>query len=193
GLDYQNKLARFLENHDEPRASAAFEPRVHRAAAVITYVIPGLRFFHQGQLEGRKKRISPHLVRAPEESPDKEIEAFYDNLLAILRKPVVKSGEWQWLASQPAWDGNGSWDAFVAHSWRGSDGEWMLIAVNYAPHASQCYITLPFPEIKNRSVRLKDSLSSACYIREGNELLERGLYLDLPPWSYHVFDLKINQ
>ncbi|MGA8017688.1 MAG: alpha-amylase family glycosyl hydrolase [Desulfobacterales bacterium] len=193
GLDYQNKLARFLENHDEPRASAAFEPRVHRAAAVVTYVIPGLRFFHQGQFEGRKKRISPHLVRVPEESPDKEIEAFYDHLLAILRKPIVKSGEWQWLACQPAWDENGSWDAFVAHSWRGSDGEWMLIAVNYAPHASQCYITLLFPEIRNRSVRLKDSLSSACYIREGNELLERGLYLDLPPWSYHVFDLKINQ
>ena len=114
-LDYQTKLARFLENHDEPRASASFDPLVHRAAAVITYFIPGLRFFHQGQFEGRKKRISPHLVRAPEESPDKEIEEFYDQLLAILRKPIVKSGEWQWLACQPAWDGNGSWDSFVAH------------------------------------------------------------------------------
>ena len=79
-LDYQTKLARFLENHDEPRAAASFDPRVHRAAAVITYFIPGLRFFHQGQFEGRKKRISPHLVRAPEESPDKEIEEFYDQL-----------------------------------------------------------------------------------------------------------------
>ena len=69
----------------------------------------------------------------------------------------------------------------------------MLIAVNYAPHPSQCYLNLPFHEIKNRSVRLKDSLSSACYIRDGNELLERGLYLDLQPWSYHVFDLEINQ
>ena len=77
-LDYQTKLARFLENHDEPRASASFDPLVHRAAAVITYFIPGLRFFHQGQFEGRKKRISPHLVRAPEESPDKELEEFYD-------------------------------------------------------------------------------------------------------------------
>ena len=48
-------------------------------------------------------------------------------------------------------------------------------------------------QIKNRSVRLKDSLSSACYIREGNELLERGLYLDLQPWSYHVFDLEVSQ
>ena len=67
----------------------------------------------------------------------------------------------------------------------------MLIAVNYAPHQSQCYIKLPFTEIKNRSVRLADSLSSACYIREGNTLLERGLYLDLPPWSYNAFNVAV--
>ena len=192
-LDYQTKLARFLENHDEPRASASFDPLVHRAAAVITYFIPGLRFFHQGQFEGRKKRISPHLVRAPEESPDKEIEEFYYHLLPILRKPALKSGEWQWLEGRSAWDGNGSWDSFVAHSWQGSGGERMLIAVNYAPHPSQCYLKLPFPEIKDHSVRLKDSLSPACYVRGGNGLLEGGLYLDLQPWSYHVFDLEIDR
>src|SRR5574341_669824 len=67
GLDYQNKLARFLENHDEPRAAATFSPGVHEAAAVITFLSPGLRFFHQGQFLGRKKRISPHLVRVPDE------------------------------------------------------------------------------------------------------------------------------
>ena len=189
-LDYQARLARFLENHDEPRASASFDPPVHRAAAVITYFIPGLRFFQQGQLEGRTKRISPHLIRAPEESADNEIEEFYDHLLALLRKPILKSGEWQWLTPQPAWDGNGSWDSFIAHSWQGSSGERMLIAVNYAPTPSQCYLNLPFPEIKNRTVRLDDSLSSASYIRDGNELLERGLYLDLEPWSYHVFTLE---
>ena len=155
-LDYQNKLARFLENHDEPRAAASFDPHVHRAAAVITYTTPGLRFFHQGQFEGRKKRISPHLVRAPEEAPDKEIQEFYDHLLAVLRMPILKSGEWQWLTCQPAWDGNGSWDSFVAHSWQGSGGERMLVVVNYAPYSSQCYLQLPFPEIKNRSVRLND-------------------------------------
>ena len=36
---------------------------MHEAAAVITFLSPGLRFFHQGQFEGRKTRISPHLVR----------------------------------------------------------------------------------------------------------------------------------
>jgi len=102
------KLAYFPENHDEPRAAATFDPPVHRAAAVITYSISGLRFFHQGPFEGRKKRISPHLVRVPDESPDPEIEDFYERLLALLRKPTVRSGQWQSLACRPAWEGNGS-------------------------------------------------------------------------------------
>ncbi|MGH7235081.1 MAG: alpha-amylase family glycosyl hydrolase, partial [Nitrospiraceae bacterium] len=32
-LDYQNKMARFLENHDEPRAAATFAPGMHEASA----------------------------------------------------------------------------------------------------------------------------------------------------------------
>ena len=67
----------------------------------------------------------------------------------------------------------------------------MLVAVNYAPYPSQCYVRLPFPEIQNSSVRLKDLLSSASYTHEGNELLERGLYLDMGPWSYHIFSLEV--
>jgi hypothetical protein len=192
-LDFQERSARFLENHDEPRSAATFAPAVHRAAAVITYLTPGLRFFHQGQLEGRMKRISPHLVRAPEETPDREIREFYDRLVAVLRKPVVRSGEWQWLTCRPAWDGNGSCDAFVAHSWQGPGGARIVVAVNYAPHASQCYLDLPFPEIKDRAVRLGDALGAASYDREGNDLLERGLYLDLQPWSHHVFELEMNR
>ena len=192
-LDYQVKLARFLENHDEPRAAATFDLNIHQAAAVITYTTPGLRFFHQGQLVGRKKRISPHLVRAPEESPDKEIREFYDRLLAILRMPIFKSGEWQWLTPLPAWEGNGSWDTFIPHSWQGPGGEKMLVVVNYAPHPSQCYVRLPFPEIQDRSVRLDDTLSSTSYTREGNELLERGLYFDMGPWSYHIFTMEVTK
>ena len=79
---------------------------VHEAAAVITFLSPGLRFFHQGQFEGRKKRISPHLVRGPEEPIDQRLEQFYDRLLAVLRQPVVRDGQWQLLECAPAWDGN---------------------------------------------------------------------------------------
>src|SRR5208283_477284 len=90
GLDYQNKMARFLENHDEPRTAATFSHEVHEAAAVVTFLSPGLRFFHQGQFVGRKKRITPHLVRAPQEPIDRKIEEFYNRLLSVLRRPVVR-------------------------------------------------------------------------------------------------------
>src|SRR4051794_16103138 len=95
GLDYQNKLARFLENHDEPRAAATFPSGVHEAAAVITYFSPGLRFFQQGQFEGRKTRISPHLRRAPDEPLDQRLKHFYDRLLAFLKTSPARAGRWQ--------------------------------------------------------------------------------------------------
>src|SRR5262249_42653193 len=144
GLDYQDKLARFLENHDEPRAAATFPPGVHEAAAVITFLSPGLRFFHQGQFQGRKKRISPHLVRAPEEPTDAGLGKFYDRLLGVLRQPAVLQGRWQQLECVPAWEGNGTWDCFLACAWEGTDGQRLLVAVNYAPNQSQCYVRLPF-------------------------------------------------
>jgi len=45
-LDYQTKSVRFLENHDEPRAARTFPSDLHRAAAILTFLSPGLRFFH---------------------------------------------------------------------------------------------------------------------------------------------------
>ena len=89
GLDYQDRLARFMENHDEPRAASTFPDGMREAAAIVTYLSPGLRFFHHGQFEGRRKRISPHLVRAPREPQDAAAESFYERLLSMLERPVV--------------------------------------------------------------------------------------------------------
>jgi hypothetical protein len=190
GLDYQNRLARFLENHDEPRAAVTFPPDVHRAAAVVTYLSPGLRFLHQGQLEGRTKRLSPHLVRGPDEVSDEKISAFYQRLLAVLRQPVVRSGRWQLLECVPAWAGNGSNEAFIACAWQAEDGARLLATVNYAPHQSQCYVRLPFADMADATWRLEDLLAEACYDRAGADLRSRGLYLDVPAWHCHVFAMK---
>ena len=189
GLDYQNKLARFLENHDEPRAAATFATDVHQAAAILTYLSPGLRFFHQGQFEGRRKRISPHLVRAPSEPVDPAAQAIYERLLTILQRPAVRDGRWQLLECVPAWDGNTSCDAFIAWSWRGASGERLLVAVNYAPHRSQCYVRLPFADLRDSRWRLEDLLGDVSYERDGGELHERGLYLDEPAWKALAFAL----
>jgi hypothetical protein len=189
GLDYQDKLARFLENHDEPRAAATFSPEIHQAAAVITFLSPGLRFFHQGQFEGRRKRISPHLVRAPLEPTDQALQQFYNRLLSVLRLPAVRNGRWQLLECVPAWDGNWTWDGFLAFAWQDPTGQRVLVTANYAANQGQCYVRLPFPDLGGRSVRFKDLMGPASYDRAGNDVVAGGLYLDLPPWSYHVFEI----
>ncbi len=190
GLDYQDKLARFLENHDEPRAAAAFAPDVHRAAAVITFLSPGLRFFQEGQSQGRKSRVSPHLWRRPDEPVDRELETFYERLLGVLRLPTVRDGRWQLLECVPAWEGNWTSDSFVAFAWQGTENERLIVAVNYAPNPSQCYLRLPFGDLSGCPWRLEDQLGDATYDRDGDDLASRGLYLDLAPWQFHAFLLN---
>ncbi|MBK9140169.1 MAG: alpha-amylase [Verrucomicrobia bacterium] len=189
GLDYQNKLARFLENHDEPRAAAIFADGQHKAAAVITFLSPGLRFFHQGQFEGRIKRISPHLGRAPDEQVNEPLQQFYSRLLAVLRHPAVRQGQWQLVECHPSWDGNGTCDAFIAFAWANHDGGRVMVCVNYAGQQSQCYVRLSYADWGDRQWRLRDLLSGAQYERDGNDLQSRGLYLDVSPWQFHVFEL----
>ena len=189
GLDYQNKLARFLENHDEPRAAATFPAGVHQAAAVITFLSPGLRFFHQGQFEGRQKRISPHLCRAPVEPVDRTLQGFYDRLLGILRQRVVRDGQWQLLECTPAWDGNWTSDCFLVFMWHNPASERLLVAVNYAPNQSQCYVRLPLGEGDGGAWQLRDQIDDSVYDRDGGELRSRGLYLDAAPWQASAFAL----
>jgi hypothetical protein len=187
GLDYQDKLARFMENHDEPRAAAVFPPPMREAAAIVTYLSPGLRFFHQGQFEGRSKRISPHLVRAPLEPTDDAVQQFYERLLGVLRDSTVRDGEWRLLECAPAWDGNWTWDCYVAWMWTGRTGAPRLVAVNYAGNQSQCYVRLPLPDGPGHALRFRDLMGSSSFDREKGDLEARGLYLDMPPWGYHVF------
>jgi glycosidase len=189
GLDFQDKLARFLENHDEPRAAATFPLDMHQAAAVITFLSPGLRFFHQGQFEGRKKRISPHLSRRPDEPTDEHLSQFYGRLLSILKQPALRDGAWQLLDCGPTWDENWTHDCFIAFAWQGVASERLIVAVNYAANQGQCHVRLPFADLAGNKWKLHDQVSDASFDWHGDDLLGRGLYVDLAPWQACVFSI----
>lgn len=186
--NYQRKSVRFLENHDEERAAAVFPPGRHRAAAILTYLCPGLRFFHQGQFAGRRKRVPVHLCREPEEPLDQAIEGFYRALVACLRRPAFRDGDWRLLDCNPAWEGNPSHDGYIAFAWERGE-ERSLVAVNYAPDRGQCYIPLPWADLAGEAVRLRDLVGPERYGRDGGSLLAPGLYLDVPGWGCHVFEV----
>jgi hypothetical protein len=192
-LPFQQHSARFLENHDEPRAAAAFPPMVHRAAAVVTYLIPGLRFVHEGQRSGRSIRASNHLRRRVPERVDQDLMDFYARLLACAHRAEARVGEWCLLDPHPAWESNPTWDHFIAFSWESAEGR-LLGAVNYGPTQAQCYLSLPWPDLDGRSIDLRDLMAEAApeavhYERDGTDLLRRGLYLDMPAWGHHVFEV----
>ena len=186
-LSYQNRLVRFLENHDEERAASVFfDINNHKAAAILTYLIPGLRFFHQGQLEGKTKRLYIHLVRQPFETVNEELHSFYESLLELLKRPIFRYGDWNLLKCEPAWEGNGSFESIIAFTWLRTDRDRIVVVVNYKPYQSQGYLKLPFTNYVGGHWRLQDSMSDDLYERDGNELRVTGLYLDLDPWAYHV-------
>jgi Alpha amylase, catalytic domain len=187
--DFQAKSVRFLENHDEPRAASAFPFAVHRAAATIAFLVPGLRFIHEGQRSGRRLRASNHLRRRASEPVDRDQESFYNRLFACMHRPEVRTGDWRLLEQRPAWGGNPTWDRFVAFSWE-SAGQRLLVTVNYGPTQGQCHVGLAFGDLAGRTWLLRDLLNPTVkYERDGNELAQRGLYLDLPAWGRHVFEV----
>jgi len=191
GLDYQDRLARFLENHDEQRATAEFPWPQHRAAAIITFLSPGLRFFHQGQFEGARRHLPVHLSRGPEETTDPEIADFYARLLPLVNKRGgFRDGAWSQLEPWPAWSGNPSSDGFVACAWTGPDDERHIVVVNYSAEQGQCRLKLPFAELRGRRVRLTDLMGPEVYDRDGTELVDAGLGIDHAPWHYNVFELQ---
>jgi glycosidase len=190
-MDFQRKSARFLENHDEPRAAGTFELAKHKAAAILSFLCPGLRFIHQGQMEGWTKRIPVHLGRGPAGRADPDITDFYNRLLQCVHRPETRSGDWQLLDSSPAWEGNWTWDCFVCSAWKGAGGERLLTVVNFAPNQSQCCLRLPFAEFAGEDIRLVDLMGPEAHERRGDDLILSGLYLDLPPWGYNVFGLKV--
>jgi hypothetical protein len=189
----QDKMARFLENHDEPRAAAAFAPQIHRPAAILAYLAPGLRFFHQGQFEGHKIHIPVQLQRRPSESPDHEIAEFYQKLLRCLKDPIFREGDWKLLECRPACEDNSTFDSFVVYEWTAKSGEKRLVAVNYSDSQSQCYAAIQWTDLKGKIWQLRDPWETAVYERNGDELAGKGLFLDMPAWAYHVFEVTASE
>ncbi len=182
-MAYQDKLIRFTENHDEPRAAATFTPAKERAVAVATYTLPGARLYYEGQLEGRKVRPPVFLGRRPDEPEDQPLQDFYVKLLAAANQPLLHDGEWE-LLERSGWPDNASFLNLVAWSWQKNDDR-RVIAVNLSDSPLQALIHIPWTA--GATWNLTDLLSDLTYQRDGNDMASRGLYIELAPWAFHFF------
>jgi hypothetical protein len=187
-LAYQEKLLRFIENHDEPRAAATFSLAKERAAAVTIATQPGARLFYEGQFEGQKIKLPVFLGRRPAEPVDNELRSFYEKLLTAINAPIFRDGKWN-LCERTGWPDNQSCQNLVAWSWV-KDDDRRLVIVNLSDSAAQARVKVPWDELRGSSWRLTDTLSDLTYDRDGNELADSGLYVELEPWSYCAFQCR---
>jgi hypothetical protein len=183
-LAYQERLVRFIENHDEPRALSVFSPQKERAAAVTIATIPGAKLFHEGQFEGKKIRLPVFLGRRPVEPVDPDLQAFYRTLLKDASLGELRNGIWQ-LCERTGWPDNPSYQSLVAWCWR-STREHHLIVVNLSDSGAQGLVRLPWDELKARAWQVTDLFTGQMYERSGDEMCNPGLYVDLPPWGFHI-------
>ena len=188
GLDYQDKLVRFIENHDEPRAATTFSPEKERVAAVTMMTLPGAKLLYEGQFEGRRVRPPVFLARRPDEPLDPDLQAFYHTLLAAVKESGVCKGEWQ-LCDRTGWPDNSSYLHLVAWCWRLAESQY-LVVVNLSENQSQARIHLPWDNLAGRTWQLKDVLNDTVFERNGDEMRATGLYVDLPAWRFHYLSLQ---
>ena len=180
---YQERLIRFIENHDEPRAAATFGPGQARAAAVVMSTLQGARLYHDGQFEGRRTHVPVFLGRAPDEPTDADLRGYYERLVRAVADADLRDGEWE-LCDVSGWPDNDSYLRLVSWCWSTTASR-HLVVVNLSDGPAQARVRAPWKDLAGRAWRLDDRLSGARFERAGDELAADGLYVALNPWSSH--------
>jgi hypothetical protein len=176
---YQNRSARFIENHDEARSAAAFGVRAD-AAPVVMSTLPGLRFYYDGQFEGRRVHAPVQLGVVGDEPIDARVSDRYRRLLAIVDVPVFHDGDWRLSGIA---GGEAARD-LVAWQWR-SGTAWRLVVVNLGGRVAEGRVDVHGELPAGDPLAFDDVLNGGRYQWPRADLAE-GLYVRLEPGGAHI-------
>jgi hypothetical protein len=190
-LSYQNRLIRFLENHDEPRAATVLPPGRLRAAALAVATVPGATLYYEGQFCGARLHLPVQLGRARVEPCDQELAQFY----TLVRRCAydMKSSNARWQLCEPrGWPDNQSANQLLSWTWR-DERRRFLVVINYSGAPAQARVFLPWAEETSIRWRLRDLLSGEAFERDAAELKREGLYVARDAWGLHVLSFESQQ
>jgi len=187
-LSYQDRSVRFLENHDEDRASVKFGRERSLAAAVIISTIPGITFYFDGQCAGKRIKLPLQLGREPEEKQDEKIKEYYSNLFTITRDEIFRNGEWKLLEPLPVNLSDQSYENLLAWEFRSQD-QLRIIVVNYNNITSRCRLKFNL-DTNLTEIQLNDLLNKTTYKRSVKEISEKGLFVELKSFNSHIFSIN---
>jgi hypothetical protein len=187
--DFQMKSARFLENHDEPRAVMKFGKNQSIAASVLISTINGMKLFFDGQFEGKKTKLPLQLGREPDEKISKTISEHYNKLLLITKAEIFKYGTWVMLEPDKAAENNFSSEFMFAWQWKFKNQNRVII-INFSDSTSQCRLKFDL-NINANEIILKDLLTGERYYRNVSEIRTIGLFVELKSFHSHIFSFTL--
>lgn len=183
----QEKLVRFLENHDETRAAQLFPGEKGAAAAVALMTLPGVRLLHEGQLEGRKIKAPLHLRRRPVEPAQASVHRLSWNLLRLGLREAARSGTWSLCDPVGSPDGDPAYRHLLCWCWQ-RENERVLALINYGQERARGTLQLPWSQ-GGGGLHFSDLLPAA----EGNSVTVTagpGLLADFQPWGFRLLRLE---
>jgi hypothetical protein len=186
GISYQSRLARFLENHDEARCATVFGRVRLPSAGTLMGTLPGMRFYHQGELEGRKIHLPITLRMAAAEPPDPVSAAFFAKILRVTNDDAFHSGKWNTLGVTAEKDTTS--ENLIVYEWR-SAKSWKVISLNLAGQASQGYVHFGDRPLPAKEYVFYDVLNDIHYVRSADELRSPGLFIRRERFEAHLFDV----
>ncbi len=183
-LEFQGRSARFIENHDEARSAQLFGARLPAVAALMA-TITGMRFYYEGQFDGRRIKIPVQLAHAQEEAPDPGTRILYEKILSIANSPAFHEGRWTLLDVQP--DRDRTHENLIAYSWQHPAGRDHLVVVNLGAGTSTGRIFLPESMLPAAEINLADEFNGQTYRRLASEIAQNGLFIMLGENAIHMF------
>jgi hypothetical protein len=137
-----------------------------------------MRFFHEGQFDGRTSRLPVQLGRAPDPSPDADVVEFYRRLLSITRDAVFRWGRFSWLDPVESPD-SGSTPGILAYAWEAAPESRQIVAVNLSPEPAAASFRLSAPDLAGERLRLSDNLSDWTGEQDGDAVRRNIVRIEL--------------
>jgi len=186
-MDYQKKLVRFIENHDEECSLAAFGVERVKGAAALISMLPGMKLYHHGQTDGRRIKMPVQLSRSHSETANPEIEYFYRRLLAAAGDRTAHEGAWKLKTVYEHADQ--SHHNLIAYT-RHLDRQAKLVIVNLSPQPSQGRIVFEDEIDEYENYSFKDRVSGEDSLYKGLWMVHPGLIFELSGYQARVFDIQ---
>ncbi|MFX0006199.1 MAG: alpha-amylase family glycosyl hydrolase [Promethearchaeota archaeon] len=187
--NFQSKLVRFIENHDEIRAIKKFGFEKSQAAAIIITSLPGARLIHEGQMDGYYIKLPVQLGRRPFEEKNSQMSDFYQRLLKAIPSKEFLDPNWSLCEIKPINNEDDSFTNIISYLWW-KDGNYRLVVVNYSPNYSKAHVIINPFHYDTYKWKFYDLLNNKSYTYNGEDLYKYGLYIELNPWKGHIFEIS---